>query len=154
MRRLAARGAVLGLLVTAALAGCSGASAPTASTGSLPSMSASASQTTSTGSSAAKAAQHGSARVVRTVATGLATPWGIAFLPDGTALVGERDTARLLLVGGSGGARVIGTVPGVDSNGLSGGEAGLLGLAVSPTFPSDHLVYAYLPARRTTASCG
>jgi glucose/arabinose dehydrogenase len=66
-------------------------------------------------------------------------PWGIAFLPDGTALVGERDTARVLLLG-SGARREIGTVPGVVSGVDSGGEGGLLGLALHP---SRRWLYAY-----------
>jgi glucose/arabinose dehydrogenase len=86
--------------------------------------------------------------VTGTLATGLAVPWGVAFLPTGDALVGERDTARVLLVGAQGGARVVGTVPGVVSNGASGGEAGLLGLALSPTYATDHLVFAYLSSGR------
>ena len=32
--------------------------------------------------------------VVGTVATGLQTPWGLDFLPDGRAIVTERDTRR------------------------------------------------------------
>src|SRR4029079_7250442 len=75
---------------------------------------------------------------------GLPPPWGRAFLPDGNALVGERDSARILLVGASGGARVVGTVPGVVSNGSSGGEGGLLGLALSPSYASDRLLFAYI----------
>ena len=77
-------------------------------------------------------------RVVGTVATGLAAPWGIDFLPDGTALVGERDTTRVLAVR-DGRVRQVGRVGGVQPE----GEAGLLGLAVSPTFAEDSLVYAY-----------
>ena len=79
---------------------------------------------------------------VRTVATGLAVPWGIDFLPDGHALVNERDSARLLDVSPSGQVTVVGTVSGVQP----GGEGGLLGLAVSPTFASDSLVYLYYTA--------
>lgn len=76
--------------------------------------------------------------VASTVATGLRSPWGLAFLPDGSALVSERDTARVLrLVDGT--VDEVGTVPGV----FFGGEGGLLGLAVSPTFDSDGFVYAY-----------
>jgi glucose/arabinose dehydrogenase len=79
--------------------------------------------------------------------TGLDTPWGLAFLPDGTALLSERDSARILHVrptddGRSATSEEVARVPGVDPR----GEGGLLGLAVSPAYASDHLVYAYLSA--------
>ena len=77
------------------------------------------------------------------VASGLEAPWGLAFLPDGDALVSERDSGRILQVGPGTEPRVVGTVPGVDA----GGEGGLLGLAVSPEFASDRLVYAYFSAQ-------
>src|SRR3954470_11827370 len=77
----------------------------------------------------------------RTIATGLHVPWGIAFLPDGDALVAERTTGRILRFGPRGGkARVAMRVPGV-ATGF--GEGGLLGLAVSPHYRSDKLVHAY-----------
>jgi len=75
----------------------------------------------------------------RTVATGLSVPWGIAFLPDGDALVAERNTGRILRIG-DGRRRVAMRVPGVNTG---AGEGGLLGLAVSPTYSRDRLVYAY-----------
>src|SRR4029450_3268753 len=59
------------------------------------------------------------------VARGLEAPWGLAFLPDGKALVSERRGGRVLQ-GGPGTERTeVGTVPGV----AAGGEGGLLGLA-------------------------
>ncbi|MFB7476762.1 PQQ-dependent sugar dehydrogenase [Kitasatospora sp. NPDC056184] len=78
--------------------------------------------------------------VTGTVTDGLASPWGLAVLPDGDLLVSERDDARILRVSAKDGGRTeAGTVPGV----TDGGEGGLLGLALSPGFASDHRVYAY-----------
>jgi glucose/arabinose dehydrogenase len=75
------------------------------------------------------------------VARGLDVPGGLAFLPDGDALVAERDTGRILRVAPGGGTpEQVYEVPGV----AAGGEGGLLGLAVSP----DNLVYAYFTAAR------
>lgn len=81
--------------------------------------------------------------VTDTLATGLTTPWGLAFLPDGSALVSERDTGRVKRVPARGGAaRVVGTVSGV----RPGGEGGLLGLAVPPG-PNPSFVFAYFTGR-------
>ncbi|SDH31667.1 PQQ-dependent sugar dehydrogenase [Agrococcus jejuensis] len=75
--------------------------------------------------------------VDRTIATGLAVPWSLAFLADGAALVSERATGRVLRVDGSGGVDEVGVVPGVAPQ----GEGGLLGLALSP---DESALYAYL----------
>jgi glucose/arabinose dehydrogenase len=72
--------------------------------------------------------------------TGLDIPWGLAFLPDESALVSERNTGRILAVTASSDVAVVGTVPGVDAD----GEGGLLGLAVDPAAPTS--VYAYFTA--------
>jgi glucose/arabinose dehydrogenase len=78
-----------------------------------------------------------------TVATGLTTPWGLAFLPDGSALVALRDNGHILQVRrGAGAPREVYRVPGVSAS----GEGGLLGLAVARDFASTGLVYAYLTA--------
>ncbi|WP_406111852.1 PQQ-dependent sugar dehydrogenase [Kitasatospora purpeofusca] len=75
-----------------------------------------------------------------TVTDGLKSPWGLAVLPGGDLLVSERDSARVLRVSAKDGSKAVaGTVPGV----TSGGEGGLLGLALSPDFATDHRVYAY-----------
>ncbi len=79
---------------------------------------------------------------VRTVASGLAVPWGLDFLPGGNALVTERNSARLLEVSPTGQVSVVGTVTGV----VAAGEGGLLGIAVSPTFAADRYVYLYYTA--------
>jgi glucose/arabinose dehydrogenase len=72
---------------------------------------------------------------------GLEVPWGLTFLPDGDALVGERDTGRILRVSPDGGEpEHVATVPDV----VPDGEGGLLGLAVSPLYIHDSLLYAYL----------
>jgi glucose/arabinose dehydrogenase len=69
--------------------------------------------------------------------TGLEVPWGLAFLPDGNALVTERMSARLLRVAPDGGLTPVGVVAGVQPR----GEGGLLGVAVSPAFATDRSVF-------------
>ncbi len=84
----------------------------------------------------------GRPEVAGTIATGLESPWGLAFLPDGSALVSERDTAKIKRIGDDGAVSTVGTVPGVDH----GGEGGLLGIAVGPDFRANPQVYAYFTA--------
>jgi glucose/arabinose dehydrogenase len=75
-----------------------------------------------------------------TVATGIDVPWGLAFLPDGSALVAERDSGAVLQVRAEGGKpRQVFTVPGVSA----AGEGGLLGLAVAADYAESKWVYAY-----------
>lgn len=79
-------------------------------------------------------------KVVRTVTEGLKTPWGLAPLPDGDLLVSSRDEGTITRVDTETGRKTeVGEVPGVSA----AGEGGLLGLALSPSFSSDHMVYAY-----------
>jgi glucose/arabinose dehydrogenase len=75
------------------------------------------------------------------VASGLTVPTGLVVLPDGSAVVGERDSGRLFQVfPDRSPAQELMTVAGVDS----AGDGGLLGLALSPTFAEDGLLYAYV----------
>ena len=76
------------------------------------------------------------------VASRLQAPWGLAFLPEGGALVSERDSGRILRVAPGVEPREVARVPGV----AAAGEGGLLGLAVSPDYRRDRLVYAYFSA--------
>lgn len=89
----------------------------------------------------------GSARVsqptvAETINAELRVPWSTVFLPDGTAVISERETARLRTIApgsGNGRAGTLGKVPDV----VPGGEGGLLGLALSPDFATDRYLYAY-----------
>ena len=67
------------------------------------------------------------------VATNLDVPWGIAFLPDGSALIAERDSGAIKHIS-AGLVNQVGGVAGVAPR----GEGGLLGLAAS-----DQTVFAY-----------
>ncbi len=83
----------------------------------------------------------GPPELVGTIATDLEAPWGLAFLPDGDALVTERDTARLLRLTGPDHEVVeVATI----ETAAPEGEGGLLGVAVSPTYDEDGLVYLYV----------
>lgn len=77
--------------------------------------------------------------VTGVIARDLEAPWGLAFLPDGTALVTERDSARVLAVEGKQ-VREVGTIDAAAPR----SEAGLLGVAVSPDYEQDQWVYFYL----------
>ncbi len=82
----------------------------------------------------------GSVKVVRTVTEGLKSPWGLAPLPEGGLLVSSRDGGTITRVDERTGKKTeLGSVPGV----APGGEGGLMGLALSPSYASDHMVYAY-----------
>lgn len=68
---------------------------------------------------------------------GLEHPWGLAFLPDGSALVTERSgTLRRIGQDGRRGAAITG-VPKV----VTGGQAGLLDVALPPDFEGNGYVY-------------
>ncbi|MEV0594004.1 PQQ-dependent sugar dehydrogenase [Nonomuraea cavernae] len=73
----------------------------------------------------------------KTVASDLAVPWAIEFLPGGDALVTERDSARLLRVSPAGQVTELGTIEGV----TPGGEGGLMGVAAR-----DDQVFVYYTA--------
>ncbi len=127
------------------LAGCGGGDAATEpepsetpSAGSADTGSASASPSPS---ESAEAGEDRSTRprVVGTVASGLQAPWGIDFLPDGSALVTERDTERVFQVG-DGAVRRVGELGETEAD----GEGGLLGVAVSPSYAEDSTVFFYL----------
>jgi glucose/arabinose dehydrogenase len=79
------------------------------------------------------------------VATRLSAPVGLTMLPDGSALVGERTTGRIVRVQPVSGQPVptVRTLRGLNTS----GDGGLLDLALSPTFTEDGLVYAYVTTR-------
>ncbi|MFE2357443.1 sorbosone dehydrogenase family protein [Streptomyces parvulus] len=138
------RRAVSAVLAAAALlltAGCSsGDGDPSGGDGS-----ASPASTTAQSSPSAPAAGQtppakGSVKVLRTVATGLDSPWGLAPVPGGGLLVSSRDDATITRVDEKTGDKTeLGEVPGVSA----AGEGGLLGIALSPDYASDHMIYAY-----------
>lgn len=80
---------------------------------------------------------------VETVATGLDTPWEIAFLPDGRALVTERPgRVRLLSADGDLREEPVAEIPVFQI-----GEGGLLGLDLDPRFQENRFVYLYRTTR-------
>lgn len=147
MRRLVP--AILAAMVS--LAGCGGTTS-TQGPGPDP-ITASSQPSLSTGTGSPASTEP---TVLGIIASGLAVPWGIAFLPDGSALVTERDSGWVLHVTRGYGPSS-GVVPGgapsitprykvagrINTTGTPGGEAGLLGVAVSPSYRTDHRVFFY-----------
>jgi glucose/arabinose dehydrogenase len=76
------------------------------------------------------------------VAKHLNAPTALALLPDGTALVGERTTGRIVRVQPVAGKPVttVRTISGLST--VGGG--GLLDLALSPHYRQDSLIFAYI----------
>ena len=86
---------------------------------------------------------------VETAAQGLEHPWGLAFLPDGRMLVTERP-GRLRYVARDGtlSAPITGVPEVVDQ-----GQAGLLDIALDPTFAANRRIYfSYVEPRPGGAS--
>ncbi len=128
---------------TALLAACSGTE-PTAAPEPRDAPATSAAPASATPAPAAPSAAGGTPdlNAPETVATGIEVPWGLAFLPDGSALVAERDSGDVLRVRPGGGAQRVFQVPGVSA----AGEGGLLGLAVAADHARTEWVYAYYTA--------
>lgn len=77
---------------------------------------------------------------VGTLVDRLEVPWGLDFLPDGAAVVTERMTGRVLQVEPDGTLARLGAI----TTAVPQGEAGLLGVAVSPEFDTDRTLFFYL----------
>ncbi len=137
-------------VMACAVSGCSGGGSTTGTSGpsttpavtKTPFSARAQDPTPPTASTATPAVPTNAKLSVETIVTGLHTPWGIAFLPDGTALVTDRDDGTVHAISRSHQVREVGTVDGV----VKGAEAGLLGIAVSPDFADGHHVYVYYSA--------
>ncbi|MFD9465940.1 PQQ-dependent sugar dehydrogenase [Streptomyces sp. NPDC060027] len=143
--------AVTAVLATAALlmtAGCSsGDGGGSDGPGALPALGSTPPQSSSSPSASPEATPpaKGSVKVLRTVTDDLDSPWGLTPLAEGGLLVSSRDKGTITRIDEKTGKKtVLGEVPGV----AAAGEGGLLGIALSPEYASDHMIYAYL----TTAS--
>ncbi|MEI5097575.1 PQQ-dependent sugar dehydrogenase [Streptomyces sp. PmtG] len=89
---------------------------------------------------AAPPAPAGEPTGIKTISNGWTIPWGTAWLPDGkSALITERDHFRVWSVSADGATKKqAGTVP---ESQTTGGEGGLMGIAVDPRWESNHYVY-------------
>jgi glucose/arabinose dehydrogenase len=76
----------------------------------------------------------------RSVVAHAAFPTNLAFAPDGRAFFTEKETGRIRILNSDG--RVLGA-PFATLPVTSGGETGLLGLALSPDFATAPWVYVY-----------
>ncbi len=76
---------------------------------------------------------------------GLEAPWGITFLPDGSALVTERDSRKVMKISKGAGHDSPYTATQVDviEEADSHGEGGLMGIAASPNYAQDQTLYLY-----------
>src|SRR5258705_5105427 len=73
------------------------------------------------------------------ISTGLESPTGMAFLPNGDAFVLEKDSGQVRLLRG----RDLRVAPVLDLDVASDSEQGLLGIALHPNFASNGFAYLY-----------
>ncbi|MDC5698852.1 PQQ-dependent sugar dehydrogenase [Intrasporangium calvum] len=146
--RLTVRRLVIGLAAPLlALGACTGeasdGSSTPAATAPAPDTTTSQPRATNPGSpTAARTPTPAETGPARVLLRGLEVAWSIAVLPDGSALVSERDTGDVHHVpapGAGGDPRVVGQLPIERTS----GEGGLLGLAVPEDFDDNPVVYAY-----------
>ena len=119
--------AVVAVLAALVLCGCSFGSAQPAGV--------------STGSTRAPGSTNAAADSTdrRVLATKLDVPWDFAALPDGDLLLTLRDRAELVRIAPGAPPALVAQVADV----RPGGEGGLLGIALSPDFATDQLVFLY-----------
>jgi glucose/arabinose dehydrogenase len=132
----AARAVVCALIASLIVTGCSFGSPPPDQAGSPPKL--------PTPSSSASPGRADLSVVTTVLAKHLEVPWEIAFLPDGAALVTERNSRRILKLGPDGGpdGLKVSPVQTIDEV-VPAGEGGLMGLAVSPAYATDKTVFVY-----------
>ncbi|MFE7234337.1 PQQ-dependent sugar dehydrogenase [Streptomyces sp. NPDC057596] len=136
------RRAVTGLLAAALLltAGCSSGGASAGGNGMAPNRTTAVASPSGQAPAETAPPAKGAVKVLRTVAEGLNSPWGLAPIPGGGLLVSSRDQATITRVDEKTGQKTeLGRVSGVSPE----GEGGLLGIALSPDYASDHMIYAY-----------
>jgi len=76
---------------------------------------------------------------VTQIATDTDIPWGLVTLPDGTILYNRRDAHDMVRLDPATGSKTtVGTVLNVEN---TDGEGGLTGLAIAPSFATDHWLY-------------
>jgi glucose/arabinose dehydrogenase len=140
-RRLLAVPPVL-LAVSLTLSACSADGGEDDAASTVSPSASSSSPTESSSSAPATGPAVARATVDGIVARDLEAPWSMAFLPDGSALVSERDSDRIVHVTTDGDVSPVGKVRGVDGD----AEGGLLGIALSPTYDEDQRLFAYYTA--------
>ena len=143
------RALVGGVVVALATAACSTAQPSVPETRAGTTTSATSSATAATGSTSASASPTTPTRPPAaqpagpvTLLSGLDIAWSVAVLPDGSALVSERNTGVVHHVPKPG-SRDRATVAGKLPITRTEGEGGLLGLAVPEDFDADPVFYAY-----------
>jgi aldose sugar dehydrogenase len=85
---------------------------------------------------------------VTEIAKGLDHPWSMAFLPDGSMLVTERQGRLRLIKGGVLQPQPIGGVPAVHT----GSQAGLFDIVLHPNFAQNNIVYLTYAAGTAAAN--